>query len=179
MSPPGKRPESTAGKKPESTAGKGKKSKREAEALALAESLKAINQHLRKEAFAAAQALPTPLTPQQMLALRVLVRHAREHPEASGMALGELAAGMGSGHSTVSGIVDRLERAGLVVRALREDDRRYARIALAPDVVPFVKNELPARRAGPLFAAAEKAKEGEWADVVRGIQVLKRLLDLS
>lgn len=162
-----------------SPAGKGKKSKREAEALAVADGLKAINQHLRKEAFAAAQSLPTPLTPQQMLALRVLVRHGREHPEAPAMALGELAAGMGSGHSTVSGIVDRLERAGLVKRSLREDDRRYARIELAPEVLPFLKNELPARRAGPLFAVAEKAKEGEWADVVRGVQVLKRLLDLN
>lgn len=162
-----------------SPAGKGKKSKREAEALAVADGLRAINQRLRREAFATAQALPTPLTPQQMLALRVLVRHGREHPEAPGMALGELAAGMGSGHSTVSGIVDRLERAGLVKRSVREDDRRYARIELAPEVLPFLKNELPARRAGPLFAAAEKAKEGEWADVVRGVQVLKRLLDLN
>ncbi|HEU5002277.1 MAG TPA: MarR family transcriptional regulator [Actinomycetota bacterium] len=162
-----------------SPAGKGKKSKREAEALAVAEGLKAINQHLRKEAFAAAAALPTPLTPQQMLALRVLVRHDREHPDAPGMALGELAAGMGSGHSTVSGIVDRLERAGIVTRAVRQDDRRYARIELAPEVLPFVKNELPARRAGPLAAVAEKAKEGEWADVVRGVTVLKRLLNIE
>jgi DNA-binding MarR family transcriptional regulator len=47
--------------------------------------------------------------------------------------IGELVADTGQRPSTVTGILDRLERRGLVARELDPDDRRSFRVALTPD----------------------------------------------
>lgn len=54
-------------------------------------------------------------------------------PPGSARRIGELVADTGQRPSTVTGILDRLERRGLVQRELDPDDRRSFRVALTPD----------------------------------------------
>jgi len=68
-------------------------------------------------------AQPYGLTPGQLLVLRVL----DEHPH---ITLAELAKHMHLGSSTVSGIVDRMEKSGLVARERVRDDRRAVSLSL-------------------------------------------------
>ncbi len=72
------------------------------------------------------------LTPPQVLALEALVDHHRE--TGAGLSLSELSRRMGLAHSTVSGIVTRLERRGLLRRTTRPDDRRFVAIELTQPV---------------------------------------------
>lgn len=120
--------------------------------------------------------MPVPLTPPQQLALRVLVKRMQTQPEAAGISLTELSRRMGLAHSTVSGIVDRLERQGLVARIPRSDDRRSVSIELTPAVRDWVEHELPARRLDPLASALMRATDAEWNDIVNGVEALERLL---
>lgn len=50
-----------------------------------------------------------------------------------GITLGELSVRLGLAKSTVSGIVDRLEKQGKVVRKRNENDRRVVHIDLSPE----------------------------------------------
>src|SRR5579885_2988198 len=61
------------------------------------------------------------LTPPQIDVLRELAAN-------NGLSLKELSARVGLGHSTVSGIVDRLEQRGLLNRQPDPDDKRVTRI---------------------------------------------------
>lgn len=149
---------------------------RDAEVTALASSLQAIGQALRRQALAEVQRLAVPLTPAQLLALRTLVRHARAVPQRPAMALSVLAEGMGLSHSTVSGVVDRLVRSGLVTRTVRAGDRRYSDIQLAPAAARWVDEELPGRWAQPLAGVAAAATDDEWLAILRGIRLLEGLL---
>jgi DNA-binding MarR family transcriptional regulator len=45
---------------------------------------------------------------------------------------------MGLAHSTVSGIVTRPERRGLLQRSARSDDRRFVRVALTRPVSEWI-----------------------------------------
>ncbi|AQS58664.1 MarR family winged helix-turn-helix transcriptional regulator [Desulforamulus ferrireducens] len=50
-----------------------------------------------------------------------------------GITLGELSTRLGLAKSTVSGIVDRLEKQGKVIRKRNENDRRVVHIVLSPE----------------------------------------------
>src|SRR5262245_6956123 len=63
----------------------------------------------------------TNLTGPQISVLRILVA-------SDGLSLKELSQRVRLAHSTVSGIVDRLEREGLVQRASDDHDRRFSHI---------------------------------------------------
>ena len=106
--------------------------------------------------------------------MQVLVESARKEPDAGGLSLSELSEHMGLAHSTVSGIVTRLERLGLVQRRTRLEDRRYLRIDFTDRVREW--HDLPALGLGPLAAALELATEDERATVMTGLAVLERLL---
>src|SRR4051794_34152405 len=64
------------------------------------------------------------LTGPQKLAMSALVA------SSDGMSLKELCAHLGLAHSTTSGIVDRLEKRGLLERREHEADRRVSRIVV-------------------------------------------------
>jgi len=65
------------------------------------------------------------LTTPQLTCLRHLIRHGAQ-------SAGELAAGLSLSQPTVTGILDRLEKRGLVERQRCGDDRRKVRVGLTP-----------------------------------------------
>jgi DNA-binding MarR family transcriptional regulator len=147
-----------------------------ADVTRIAAALDAAGRLMRRSVWAQARRLPVPLTPPQLLALKTLVDSARERPEAAGLSLSELSRRMGLAHSTASGIVDRLERQGLVVRTPRPEDRRYVDIELAASVRDWLEHELPGRRNEPLVRALLGATDEEWTAVLNGCLTLERLL---
>jgi MarR family transcriptional regulator, organic hydroperoxide resistance regulator len=110
------------------------------------------------------------LTAPQMNALEELTRE-------DGLSLQELSRRMSLSHSTVSGIIDRLERRELVGREPDPDDRRYSRIRLSEEVREYVRRMSPSRRLGPIPKALELASAEERARIVGGVVTLRRLLE--
>lgn len=113
------------------------------------------------------------LTPVQIQAMEMLVEG--EDPS-GGMSLKELSSRMGLAHSTTSGIVDRLERHGLVHRAINPQDRRQIRIQVDEEVMDFMRNTWPLINLAPFMRALERASESERAKVLEGLAILDRLL---
>ncbi len=110
------------------------------------------------------------LTIPQINALEELTRE-------DGLSLKELSGRMGLSHSTVSGIVDRLERKGLVGRRPDSKDRRYSRIFLSEEVKEYVREEVPSRTLGPILKALKLASAEERTQILAGIRTLRRLLE--
>ena len=153
------------------------------EATDIAASLDAIGKVMRRSAWDEARKLPVALTPPQLLAMQTLVEAARPRlesgdPGAGGLSLSALSTRMGLAHSTTSGIVDRLERLGLVRRVPRPDDRRFAIVQLADAVAAWVRHDLPSRKAAPLSAALRRATSEERTAIREGLAILERLLRL-
>lgn len=111
------------------------------------------------------------LTVPQMSALEELSKE-------DGLSLKELSGRMRLSHSTVSGIVDRLQQRGLVGRTPDPRDRRYSRILLSEKVKDYVREEVPSRRLGPILKVLELASAEEREQIVAGIGTLRRLLEL-
>jgi DNA-binding MarR family transcriptional regulator len=147
------------------------------DAARAAEHLEAIRQALRQSIVRETRRYPVQLTPPQVLALQVLVDHART--AGAGLSLSEQSERMGVAHSTASGIVTRLERRGLLRRATRPDDRRFVRIELAEPVQRWLEHDLPPARLRPLADALARAEEKERAKVLDGLAILERLLALE
>ena len=125
--------------------------------------------------WAQARQLQVPLTGPQLNAIQILVEELRGSK--SGLSVSELSRRMGLAHSTVSGIVDRLQQREIVRRASRRDDRRFAFVELTPPVQEWLAKELPATRLGPLATAMDKASAEQREEMVRGLQTLRRLLE--
>jgi DNA-binding MarR family transcriptional regulator len=136
--------------------------------------VEAIRRVLRESILSEARRYRVPLTPPQVLALQTLVDHLREAGQ--GLSLSELSRRMGLAHSTVSGIVTRLERRDLLRRTTRPDDRRFVTIELTQPVKEWVGQELPALRLRPLTAAIGQATEQERSAILDGLATLERLL---
>jgi MarR family transcriptional regulator, organic hydroperoxide resistance regulator len=145
------------------------------QAARIHEQLEAIRRVVDESIWAAARSQPVPLTRPQLLALDVLVEEWRQ--SGGGLSLSELSSRMGLAHSTVSGIVDRLERRGLLERRPRAEDRRFVDIALTEGVREWVAHDLPASRLRPLAAAMEAATARERTAVLKGVETLRRLLE--
>ncbi len=144
------------------------------EAARIAAQLEAIRRVLRESIWTETRRHPVPLTPPQVLALQVLVDHLREAGE--GLSLSELSQRMGLAHSTVSGIVSRLERRGLLRRTTRPDDRRFVTIELTGPVTQWLEHELPAVRLRPLATAIGQASAEERTAILHGLAILERLV---
>jgi DNA-binding MarR family transcriptional regulator len=97
--------------------------------------------------------------------------------QSDGRSLTQLTAQVGLAHSTVSGIVGRLEKRGLVERQPNPDDRRHTRITVSSVVSEFMEKEYPVLAASPLFDVLRKAAPGERKAIVTGIRTLRRLLE--
>jgi DNA-binding MarR family transcriptional regulator len=154
------------------------------EAAGIATSLDAIGKVMRRSAWDEARKLPVALTPPQLLAMQTLVEAAQAdvgsgNDSGEALSLSALSTRMGLAHSTTSGIVDRLERLGLVRRVARPDDRRFAMVHLADAVVAWIRDDLPARKAAPLSAALRRATSGERTAIREGLAILERLLNQS
>ena len=144
----------------------------ESELLAEAET---IERHLRvirrlMRASLRADLRLEPLTRPQMHALEALVRH-------GAMSLKALSRHLALAHSTVSGIMDRLEQRGLVRREPDPADRRGVRLSVTPPVQDYMDSVLPLHRLEPLLAALYDASPEERGCVLEGVMTLHRLLE--
>lgn len=145
-----------------------------AAAARIAAQVEGIRRALRESIWAQARGYPVSLTAPQLQALQVIVEHLRQ--AGTGLSLSDLSEKMGLAHSTVSGIVSRLERDGVLRRAPRPDDRRYTKIELTDQARQWVEHEMPAARLGPLETAVRKATSDELAAILNGLATLERLL---
>jgi len=102
------------------------------------------------------------------------VMHCLVH--SNGRSLKDLSNDVGLSHSTVSGIVDRLEKRGLAERQVDRKDRRITRIVASKRVQNYMRNTLPALVLNPLTQALRRAKPRERTIVLEGIKTLRRLL---
>ncbi len=110
------------------------------------------------------------LTVPQSAVMQVVVRH-------DGVSLKELSREVSLAHSTVSGIVDRLEKRGLIERRSDPKDGRVSRIYPTAEVSEFVRDRIPALSRGPLEAALSRASQQEGAAIVSALERLRELLD--
>ena len=110
------------------------------------------------------------LTAPQRIVMQVLF-----HSE--GMSLKDLCERVALSHSTVSGIVDRLQTKGMVVRSTDSSDRRLTRIAVTPVVRQFMAQQAPWLAAQPLIEALGRLSEQERRAVSRGLRLLRGALD--
>jgi DNA-binding MarR family transcriptional regulator len=143
-------------------------------AAEVAAALEQIRRMLRASIAAQARQMSVPLTSPQMLALETLVEELRT--SGGGLSLSELSTRMGLSHSTVSGIVDRLEAREFLRRTQREDDRRFIEIQLTDVIQRWLREELPAARTDPLATALANTSAAERASIRDGVVALARLL---
>jgi MarR family transcriptional regulator, organic hydroperoxide resistance regulator len=152
---------------------KKRKGSQEAELRQLAheieQHLTAIRQEIRRPVEA--EFAKGGLTGPQRSVMQALVR------SGGGGSLKELAKQVGLAHSTVSGIVDRLEKRGLVERQPNLDDRRHTRITASNEVTEFLKKKYPVLAAHPILGVLRKAGTAERNTIVTGIRAFRRLLD--
>lgn len=109
------------------------------------------------------------LTSPQVTVLRELVT-------TNGLSLKQLSNRMGLAHSTVSGIVDRLERDELVYRRSDPDDRRITRIYASQQVLDYTNRTLYSRRGSIVSQALQRATNEEREQIMAGIAKLYSLL---
>jgi DNA-binding MarR family transcriptional regulator len=112
------------------------------------------------------------LTGPQRMVMQVLV-------QSEGLSLKELSARVSLAHSTVSGIVDRLQARGFVVRSRHTADGRTTVIAPSSQVRDFLSNRMPELAISPLTEALRGASKSEQATVVRGLRKLRALIEQS
>ena len=148
--------------------------RRGAECAALADQLEhdlgAIRRLLRRPLEA--EVAKGELTAPQITVMREVVRR-------EGVSLKDLSRAVSLSHSTVSGIVDRLEKRGMVARRADSLDGRVSRIHATPVVREFVRNQIPALRRGPLETALERATAAERSRIAAGVAHLRELLELG
>jgi DNA-binding MarR family transcriptional regulator len=112
------------------------------------------------------------LTAPQRMVMQALV-------QADGLSLKQLSAQVSLAHSTVSGIVDRLQARGLVLRGRDEADGRATVIAPSAEVRDFLSNRMPELAISPLTKALRGASKSEQATVLRGLRKLRALIEQS
>lgn len=108
------------------------------------------------------------LTAPQQLVMEVIVR-------SNGLNLKNLSKQVSLSHSTVSGIVDRLQKRGLVQRKSDPEDRRFTVITPSRAVHEFLKEKLPLLAIHPLIGILHRANATEREDIARGLRTLRRL----
>jgi DNA-binding MarR family transcriptional regulator len=96
-----------------------------------------------------------------------------------GLSLKQLSAHVSLAHSTVSGIVDRLQARGMVVRRRDENDGRASVIAPSSEVRDFLANRMPELAITPLAEALRAANDTERVTILRGLRKLRALVERS
>jgi DNA-binding MarR family transcriptional regulator len=112
------------------------------------------------------------LTGPQRMVMQALV-------QSEGLSLKQLSAQVSLAHSTVSGIVDRLQARGMVVRSRDEADGRATVIVPSAPVRDFLANRMPELAMSPLTEALRGASNSEQATVLRGLRKLRALIEQS
>lgn len=95
-----------------------------------------------------------------------------------GISLGELSTKLGLAKSTVSGIVDRLEKQGKVIRKRNDQDRRVVHIDLSPDIKQFGEN-LSYMRTNYLTELLSSMTPHEISGLIEGLEKINHLMSLG
>src|SRR5271170_6332332 len=95
----------------------------------------------------------------------------------NGLSLKELSEQLGLAHSTTSGIVDRLEKSGMVERKIVESDRRFTKIAPTRAVRKFLEETMPRLSIHPLEEGLRRASAAQRETIVAGLKTLRQVLD--
>jgi DNA-binding MarR family transcriptional regulator len=93
-----------------------------------------------------------------------------------GLTLTQLSERLNLAHSTVSGIVDRLEQKEMVERRPDPHDRRIKSIFLGQPVREYLQHHVSSARANLMIGALQDALPAERAQIVAGMATLLRLL---
>jgi DNA-binding MarR family transcriptional regulator len=109
------------------------------------------------------------LTGPQRLVMSVLIR-------TQGISLKQLSEAVSLAHSTVSGIVDRLEKQGLIERQTHPTDRRITLLVASPPVREFLRARMPELALHPLLEALSHASATERRAITQGLDTLAHLL---
>lgn len=93
----------------------------------------------------------------------------------NGQTLKELSKNVGLSHSTVSGIIDRLEKQHLVERQTDPNDRRYTRLYITDQVRDYIQKLIPEYYV-PLLEKVKRATSEDQQLIVEGISKLRELM---
>jgi DNA-binding MarR family transcriptional regulator len=132
-------------------------------AVDLREVERAMRQPIEEEAARAGITLP------QQNVMQVLIR-------SDGLSLKELSKHVGLAHATVSGIVDRLEKRGMVVRRQNAEDRRFTKIMISDAVRRNMPGRLRTLTIDPLQKALRRATSAERRMIRAGLRALRRVI---
>jgi DNA-binding MarR family transcriptional regulator len=110
------------------------------------------------------------LTGPQKLAMEIVVRQGP-------LALKDIAAAMNLGHSTVSGIMQRLEARGLAVRLDHPEDRRISLFGASPVVTNFLQSIAPGLVSGPLAQKLAGASPEDLKLIEAGLSRLRAIVE--
>ena len=87
----------------------------------------------------------------------------------------ELSSKLGLPNSTVSGIVDRLEKLGMIERIRSEKDRRVVHVSISPKFKDMHKN-FHKQIEDKIEATMNRGTPEEMDKIVEGLETLKKLL---
>ena len=110
------------------------------------------------------------LTAPQRAVMQVVVRH-------DGINLKDLSAQVSLAQSTVSGIIDRLARDGMVERRPDPSDGRGTRIHPTAPVIAFMRETMPHLINDPLQQALARASAQEITQIEQALVRLRELLE--
>ncbi len=96
--------------------------------------------------------------------------------DSPGISLKDLSRKLGMAHSTVSGIIVRLEKKGYVEKRSDSVDKRFSRLYLSEKVDTYVTHDLPASLDAPLIAALSRMKDEERDRIRVGLELLQKSL---
>jgi len=103
----------------------------------------------------------------------LLMQEVYNHP---GITLKELSERLGLAKSTVSGIVDRLEMQGAVIRSRAKDDRRAVNISLSPKIIEL-RDSLNIIRNNYLAGLLKDLEADEIEKIIYGLNKLNSLME--
>jgi DNA-binding MarR family transcriptional regulator len=141
----------------------------------LARMAQEIDEHLRRVRRVLRQPLETEFARGGLTGPQRSVMQAVVH--GNGMSLKDLSRSLGLAHSTVSGIVDRLVKKGLLARQSDKKDRRLSLIVPSRQVRDYVRNKLPALTIHPLQEALRRTRPDERAAILDGLRTLRRAVE--
>jgi DNA-binding MarR family transcriptional regulator len=142
--------------------------------LTLAEAAQAIEHELRSVEKAMRQPVEAEIARGKLTAPQRQVMRALVHSD--GLSLKQLSREIALSHSTVSGIVDRLQRQGLLDRRVDDEDRRRTVIMVSDQIRTYIRTTLPTLTLNPLSAALRKMTEADRAALLSGLRQLNAAL---
>lgn len=134
-----------------------------------------VEEHLRVVGKIQRRPLETEIAREGLTGPQLSVLHALI--ESDRVTLSELSNKVTLSHSTVSGIVDRLEARRIVERVAHESDRRFTRIAVSKAVRKYLRDTLPSLTLHPMMTALRDASPEQRASILKGLRTLRQLLE--